>query len=156
MRAREIMEYVLETPQNINPAILKAMIESYGDRVQNELFDYTVDVDIADSVDLLGKKASDLQKDVIIEDGKFYGTLHHVTDYTGFSGNAKEQKGWYVTFHVESDNATSIKVNGVTLDSDGIHILWFDKPKKGKAIVELIGSEGSVTDTFDCSGLKFE
>ncbi len=156
MRVREIMEYVLDTPQNINPTLLKAMIESYGERVQNELFDYTIDVDIEDSVDLLGKKASDLQKDVFIEDGKFYGTLHHVTDYTGFSGAAKEQKGWYVTFHIESDNATSIKVNGVTLDSDGIHILWFDRPKKGKAIVELVGSDGSVFDKLDFSELKFE
>ena len=156
MRIREIMEYVLETPQNINPAILKAMIESYGDRVQNELFDYTVDVDIADSVDLLGKKASDLQKDVFIKDGKFFGTLHYVTGFTGFSGAAEEQKGWYVVFHVESDNATSIKVNGVTLDSDGIHILWFKNPKAGKATVELIDSEGSVKDSLDFSGLKFE
>ncbi len=156
MRVREIMEYVLETPQNINPAILRAMIESYGDRVQDELFDYTIDVDIADSVDLLGKKASDLQKDVFIEDGKFYGTLHHIDDYEGFSGRPEEQKGWYVTFHIESDSASTIKVNGVTLDSDGIFILWFDRPKNSKAKVELIGNEGSVIDKLDFSGLKFE
>ena len=156
MRFRNIMEYIQETPGNTNPAILKQMVDEYVETQGNELAAYTVDADIADSVDLLGKKASDLQKDVIIEDGKFYGTLHYVTDYTGFSGNAKEQKGWYVTFHIESKEATSIKVNGVTLDSDGIHILWFDKPKKGKAVVELIGSEGSVTDTFDFRGLKFE
>ena len=156
MRVREIMEYVLNTPENINPSLLRAMIESYGERVQDELFDYTIDVDIADSVDLLGKKASDLQKDVFIEDGKFYGTLHYVTGYTGFSGAAEEQKGWYVVFHIESDNASSIKVNGVTLDSDGIHILWFNKPKKSKATVELIGNEGSVIDKLDFSGLSFE
>lgn len=156
MRVREIMEYVLDTPQNINPTLLKAMIESYGERVQNELFDYTIDVDIEDSVDLLGKKASDLQKDVVIKDGKFYGTLHRVTGYEGFSGTPEQQKGWYVTFHIESDNASSIKVNGVTLDSDGIFILWFDRPKKGKAIVELVGNDGSVFDKLDFSGLKFE
>lgn len=156
MRFRNIMEYVQETPGNTNPTILKQMVDEYVAAQSNELAAYTIDVDIEDSVDLLGKKASDLQKDVIIEDGKFYGTLHYVTGYTGFSGNPAQQKGWYVVFHIENDNATSIKVNGVTLDSDGIHILWFDRPKKGKAIIELIGAEGSVVDKLDFSGLKFE
>lgn len=102
-----------------------------------------------------GKKASDLQKGVFIDDGKVYGTIKYVKDYTGFSSNPKEQQGYYVALHYESDYADSIKVNGVTLDPDGLHILILKK-FGGKVKVELIKDNEVTVDYIDLSGLKFE
>ena len=123
MRFRNIMEYVQETPDNTNPVILKQMVDEYVATQNNELAAYTIDADIEDSVDLLGKKASDLQEGVFIVDGKVFGTLKYVTEYTGFSGRADEQEGYYLVLHFACEDADSIKVNGVTLDSDGIKMI---------------------------------
>ena len=156
MRAREIYKYIQQTPGNMNPAILKQMLDAYVERQTNELYDYTVDADIDTDVDLLGKTITDFQKGVKIVDGIVYGTIYYVDGYTGFSGLEEEQSGYYVVLHFESDNADTIKVNGVTLDPDGIHILRFkDITKIGKATVELIDGNDMVADTLEFSGLKF-
>ena len=157
MKIREILEYVDETPYNTNSNFLRAMIEKYAADAANPLSAYTVDVDIADSVDLLGKKASDLQESVYIVDGKFYGTLHYVTNYTDFSGLPEEQEGYYVAYHVAYEGADAIKVNGDTLDSDGIMIQRINKlNEKPYATVEIIDGEDSFTEKLDLSGLKYE
>lgn len=157
MKIREILEYVAETPYNINNNFLRAMIEKYAADAANPLSAYTVDVNIADSVDLLGKKASDLQEGVYIVDGKFYGTLHYVTDYTDFSGLPEEQEGYYVVYHVAYEGADAIKVNGATLDSDGIMVQRIKKlNEKPYATVEIIDGEDSFTEKLDLSGLKYE
>lgn len=157
MRMREILEYVAETPFNTNPNFLKSMIQEYAADAANPLSAYTVDVNIADSVDLLGKKASDLQEGVYIVDGKFYGTLHYVTNYTGFSGLPEEQEGHYVVYHVAYEGADTIKVNGVTLDSDGIMVQRIKKlNQKPYATVEIIDGGDSFTEKLDLSGLKYE
>ena len=155
MRFRQIWEYVSETPGNTNPAILKQMVNDYVATQNNTLADYDIDADIADSVDLLGKKASDLQEGVWIDDGKVYGTVKYVTGYTGFSGDPSEQEGYYLVLHFESDTATSIKVNGATLDSDGIFI-GIIKKRDAKAKVELIKNDDTFVDWIDISGLKYE
>lgn len=155
MRFRNIMEYVQETPGNTNPAILKQMVDEYVAAQNNELAAYTIDADIADSVDLLGKKASDLQEGVFIVDGKVFGTLKYVTGYTGFSGRADEQEGYYLALHYECEDADSIKVNGVTLDEDGLHILIMKK-KGGNIKVEVIKDSDSYVDYVNVDALKYE
>ena len=155
MRFRNIMEYIQETPGNINPVVLKQMIDEYVATQNNALSAYTIDADIEDSVDLLGKKASDLQEGVFIVDGKVFGTLKYVTGYTGFSGRADEQEGYYLALHYEYEGADSIKVNGVTLDSDGIHILII-KRKGGKVKVEVSKDEDTFSEYIDISALKYE
>ena len=155
MRFRNIMEYVQETPGNTNPVILKQMVDEYVAAQSNELAAYTIDADIEDSVDLLGKKASDLQEGVFIIDGKVFGTLKYVTGYTGFSGRADEQEGYYLALHYECEGADSIKVNGVTLDSDGLHILIIKK-KGGKVKVEISKDENTYSEYIDISALKYE
>ena len=155
MRFRNIMEYIKETPGNTNPVILKQMVDEYVETQGNELAAYTIDADIKDSVDLLGKKASDLQKGVFIVDGKVFGTLKYVTEYTGFSGRADEQEGYYLALHYECEDADSIKVNGVTLDEDGIHILIIKK-KGGKVRVEVSKDENTFSEYIDISALKYE
>ena len=155
MRFRNIMEYIQETPGNTNPAILKQMVDEYVAAQNNELAAYTIDADIEDSVDLLGKKASDLQKGVFIVDGKVFGTLKYVTGYTGFSGRADEQEGYYLVLHYACEDADSIKVNGVTLDEDGLHILIMKK-KGGNIKVEVIKDSDSYVDYVNVDALKYE
>ena len=155
MRFRNIMEYVQETPGNTNPVILKQMVDEYVATQNNELAAYTIDADIADSVDLLGKKASDLQKGVFIVDGKVFGTLKYVTGYTGFSGRADEQEGYYLALHYECEDADSIKVNGVTHDEDGLHILIMKK-KGGNIKVEVIKDSESYVDYINVDALMYE
>lgn len=149
MRFREIWDYIKETPNNTNPAILKQMVEEYGQTVSNPLSQYTIDLDISDEVDLLGKKISDLQSGVTYNDGEFKGELKYVTGYTGFSGDPEEQEGYYIAFHVAYEGADSIKVNGSTLDEDGIIILRFKNGnnKNSKAIIEITKDSDSFKDT---------
>ena len=155
MRFRNIMEYIQETPGNINPVIFKQMVDEYVATQNNELAAYTIDADIEDSVDLLGKKASDLQEGVFIVDGKVFGTLKYVTGYTGFSGRADEQEGYYLALHYECEGADSIKVNGVTLDEDGLHILIMKK-RGGNIKVEIIKDSDSYVDYVNVDALKYE
>lgn len=149
MRFKQIWDYIKETPNNTNPAILKQMVEEYGQTVSNPLSNYTIDLDISDEVDLLGKKISDLQSGVTYNDGEFKGELKYVTGYTGFSGNPEEQEGYYIAFHVAYEGADSIKVNGSTLDEDGIIILRFKNGnnKNSKANIEIIKDSNSFKDT---------
>ena len=155
MRFRNIMEYIQETPGNTNPAILKQMVDEYVAAQSNELAAYTIDADIEDSVDLLGKKASDLQEGVFIVDGKVFGTLKYVTEYTGFSGRKDEQEGYYLVLHYACDGADSIKVNGVTLDEDGLHILIMKK-KGGNIKVEVTKDSDSYVDYINVDALMYE
>ena len=156
MRFRQIWEYITETPGNTNFSILKRMVDEYVATLSNALATYDIDADIADSVDLLGKKASDLQKDIFINDGKVYGTLKYVTGYEGFSGDPSEQEGYFLALHFDSDAATTIKLNGFTVDpTDGLIILHM-KRKNGNAAVELIGDDDSFIDWISFDGLKYE
>ncbi len=152
MKFRNIWEYIMTTPGNTNKVILKQMIDAYAN---GESMEVTVDADVADSVDLFGKKASDLQEGVWVDDGMVYGTVKYVKGYTGFSSNPKEQQGYYLVLHYECEDADTIKVNGVTLDSDGIHILILKK-FGAKVKIEMIKDEDVVTDWLDLSGLKYE
>ena len=53
--------------------------------------------------DLLGKKAADLQSNIVINDNtmNISGTLKHVTGYTGFSSKVDEQSGNYIALNVD-------------------------------------------------------
>lgn len=118
---------------------------------------------IPDSVDLLGKVASDLQENVVISGRKATGLIHYVTGYTGFSGATEEQQGNYFVFKVVPPTGMTIgthvtvKVNGSTLDSDGIIILRRKAAGKTKIVIT---AEASGYDTvlweLDPSGLTYE
>ena len=126
----------------------------------NPLSKLVVDADISDSVDLLGKVASDLQENIAITGNKVTGTSKYVTGYTGFSGNVSEQSGNYVALHfgvtdLVIGTSVTVKVNGATLDPDGLHIMRFkDNKPSGKFTVEVI-KDGYPTYTkeFDASGV---
>jgi len=123
--------------------IANVISEKEIDIKDNPLAALAMDFDIADSIDLLGKVASDLQEDMLVDvTGKVTGTSKYVTGYTGFSGDPAEQEGNYVAFHISvgelviGTNVT-VKVNNVTMDPDGLHVMIFrDSSKNPKAIVE--------------------
>ncbi len=120
---------------------------------------------MADSVDLFGKVASDLQENINIEDGAITGTSKAVTGYTGFSSNPAEQEGNYIVLHFEDEDGhasylTAELVGGtsgpVKLDEDGLIVFRLNAPaaltdievKAYNADDELMGSK-----SFDISGL---
>ena len=123
--------------------IADVISEKEIDIKDNPLAALAMDFDISDSIDLLGKVASDLQENMIVDaTGKVTGTSKYVTGYTGFSGDPAEQEGNYVAFHISvgelviGTNVT-VKVNNVTLDPDGLFVMIFrDGSKNPKAIVE--------------------
>ena len=116
----------------------------------------TVDSNVADSVDLFGKKASDLQTGVTIGTDSITGTLNYVTDYTGFSSDPAMQEGNYLTIHCEVNDETPITVEVVggvsgprTLDSDGIIVLRIaDKDTQTIRVVS-----GDITKNYSLTGL---
>lgn len=117
--------------------------------------------DISDSVDLLGKVASDLQENVTIFNKKFSGTLHYVEGYTGFSSKVDEQEGNYVAFKVVPPEGMtigtdlSVYLNGTPFDSDGIGIVILKTGKKIVITAEKDGYESRVW-TLDVTGLVKE
>lgn len=128
---------------NGGQTIADVISEKEIDIKDNPLTALAMDFDISDSIDLLGKVASDLQEDMIVDvTRKVTGTSKYVTGYTGFSGDPSEQEGNYVAFHISvgelviGTNVT-VKVNNATLDSDGLFVMIFrDSSKNPKAIVE--------------------
>lgn len=127
-------------------------ISSYADFLAgctDPLAGLAIDFDIADSVDLLGKKASDLQRGVHLVGDVIEGTLIYQTDYTGFSGDPAEQKGCYLAFHcaVPGVEGVTLKVNNTTLDEDGIMILLMGKFKPIIVEASKSGCE-TITKTY--------
>ena len=58
---------------------------------------------ITGNTDLLGKKAADLQSNIVVNNKtmNISGTLKHVTGYTGFSSKVDEQSGNYIALNVD-------------------------------------------------------
>lgn len=130
----------------------------------NPLDTLAMDFDISDSVDLLGKKASDLQEDMSVDaHGKVTGTSKYVTGYTGFSGDPAEQEGNYVAFHISVGDLVigtnvTVKVNNVTMDPDGLHVMIFREGSKNPKAIVKASAEGhkTITKTFDFTNVVKE
>lgn len=107
---------------------------------------------ITDETDLLGKKAADLQSDIVVSDGAISGTLKHVTGYTGFSSKGNEQTGNYLAlkFAAEpSDAEITVELVGDTKgpvkpNEDRIIILRVTSKSQ---TVKVIATKGSKSDT---------
>lgn len=153
--------------------IVEAMGGSKGDRFEdimakkeitvsdNPLAALAMDFDIADSVDLLGKKASDLQTDMAVDgQRKVSGTSKYVTGYTGFSSKTAERKGNYMAFHISvgelviGTNVT-VKANNVTMDPDGLMVIRFKDDIKNGYVYVTASADGhpSVTKIFDLASV---
>lgn len=114
---------------------------------------------------VLGKTVSELQQNVVISDTDISGTLHHVTDYTGFSSNPTDQQGNYLALKFEVDSPdTDVYVNlaggtvgWVKLDEDLLHVLKIaNKDSQTVQVYYQIGEEKSETKTYSLTGLTLE
>lgn len=131
---------------------------------KNNLLSMTIDFDIADTTDLLGKKDYELQEGMKIVNGKVYGTLLYVDDYTGFSGDPTEQVGNFIAIHCSVPDVTGATINFVSRKgtkypvdpSDGLIVLRM-KGTANKLKFE-ISKDGTPTveKEFDISSLKLE
>lgn len=102
-----------------------------------------------EAIDLLGKDCADLQENVSVSNGVISGTLHYVTGYTGFSGNAELQEGNYVALKF-SGAADRVRVkmdpsyaggNWTTLDPDRINIFRVHDNAQKILVEQKVGTE---------------
>lgn len=117
---------------------------------------------MADSVDLFGKVASDLQENIIVGTSAIAGTLKYIADYSSAYGSG-EDSGNYLVLHfdtgsIEGATITIELVGGVhgpqPLDSDGIGIFRVTD-KNSQSIKVVASKEGydTVTKTYSLKGL---
>lgn len=164
MRFMEVIDYVMDTPQNTNPSVLSTMlhdlVETEIAKSTNPLYKVTVSDDIDADEDLFGKTISDIQSPIQVIEDVIYGQSKEI-DYPNFSSKPNEKHGHYIAFHVsQPENITdaTIKVNGVTLDSDGIIVLILDrdgmKPKAAKIEITKDGYDKAEI-VLDLSRIEF-
>lgn len=131
--------------------------------LKDPLFALKVDTDVAADTDLLGKVIGDLQEGVVVRDGRIFGHLKYVTEYTGFSGDPAEQQGYYVVLHATVPGQTGVTIKAqstqgpVTLDEDGILILFVrDKDVQTVTFTAIKDGYASASKTFRLNGLDLE
>lgn len=105
------------------------------------------------ATDVLGKATSDLQAGVEVVGDTISGTLHYLTDYTGFSGKASEQKGNFLAvFTPILDGETIVmELVGGTTDpqtlDDGIIVLRITDAENQS--LKLTATKAGVTKEYN-------
>ena len=119
-----------------------------------------------DTIDCFGKVASDLQTGVYVEGNQIFGTLHHITDYTGFSSLPNEQEGYFLaTKYVPDPTSSDVRVfntNGTLGDKilsrpdlTMISRITDKSTQKLRVYAEKDGVKGEVVE-YDLSNLVLE
>lgn len=111
-----------------------------------------------------GKSVSALQEDVVINDKFIKGTLHYVTGYTGFSGDADKQSGNYLALDfTASDGATTMVelLNGSTghpvdASSDMYCVFRITDKNTQKIRISSTLNSDTVVKTYSLAGLVLE
>lgn len=123
----------------------------------------TVDADLADDENLLGKVPSDLQENIVVGTRAIAGKLKYIADYTSAGYTGDEQSGNFLALHFEVPDVTGVTltvelVNGIhgasTLDPDGLAI--FRITDKNSQTIKVVASKDgydSVTKIFALNGL---
>lgn len=115
-------------------------------------------------MDLLGKKAKELQTGVVVDGETITGTLKYVTGYTGFnSADVSEQSGHYLALKFatapEAEEVTVELVGGVkgpvALDEDMMYVGLITEKINSIRVVATSG-EKTATKEFDIAGLILE
>ena len=123
---------------------------------------------ITGNTDLLGKKASELQSNIVINDTtmSISGTLKHVTGYTGFSSNVDEQSGNYIALNVDPESgfpeSMTVEVkNGTSGPSkitaeDHQVVLKIKDASKQSIIIKATNKGSEVTKEYNFVGLTLQ
>lgn len=116
--------------------------------------------------DVLGKFVEELQSGVTVSGDSISGTLHYVTDYTGFSGDPEEQSGNYLVLHCDmtedpNDVITVELLHGtlgrpVTLDEDHNIVLKIGDTTQQQVRVVGVHEGESIVKTYSLSNLTLE
>ena len=126
---------------------------------ERNLFHVTEPEDPNETV--LGKKVSDIQSNVFVNDGFIQGTLKYVTGYTGYSGDPELQHGHYLVLKFDHTEGSDTKVSliggtsaPVSLDSDMncVFRIANKNSQKVKVVTTLNGIE--VENIYNLSSLK--
>lgn len=116
----------------------------------------SVDANIADTEDLYGKVASDLQEGITITDNAITGTLKLVSGYTGFSEDVSKQSGNYLALHFSAtDDATLSAEYGsetVSLTEDGLIVIRVTDVSVPLVVTATLGNV-TETESYDLTGL---
>lgn len=112
-----------------------------------------------DSIDLFGKKASDLQENIVLDEEASTGTLHYIEDYS--AAFPLEPSGNFIVLKAASDAGVTITAEVVggdgpkTLDEDGICLA---RIAEGDTAVKFVATNaaGSTTLTYDVTGITKE
>lgn len=154
------LENILYGTDNTDPRLpLPDEVYALFAEAANPLSALTVDSLIADTIDLDGKAASDLQTGISVGANAITGTLKYVDDYTGYSTEASEQAGNYLALHctvpgVEDVTITANVSEDKTVDSsNGTVVLRIaDKTAPLTVTASKVGYE-DVVKTYSISGL---
>lgn len=115
-------------------------------------------------MDLLGKKAKELQTGIAVDGETITGTLKYVTGYTGFnSTDVSEQSGHYLALKFatdpEAEEVTVELVGGdkgpVALDEDMMLVGLITEEINSIRVVAKSGDK-TATKEFDIAGLILE
>lgn len=118
--------------------------------------------------DLFGKKAADLQSNIVVNDTamSISGTLKHVTGYTGFSSKVEDQSGNYIALNVETEagfpesmtvevkNGTSVPKN--IQASDRKVVLKIKDTSTQSIIIKATNKGAKVTKEYKLAGLTLQ
>ena len=123
---------------------------------------------ITGNTDLLGKKASELQSNIVINDTtmSISGTLKYVTGYTGFSSKADEQSGNYIALNVDPESgfpeSMTVEVkNGtsgpskITAEDHQVVLKIKDTATQG-IIIKATNNGSEVTKEYNFVGLTLQ
>lgn len=116
--------------------------------------------------DCFGLVPADLQSDIVISGNKITGTLHYVSDFTGFSSLPEEQSGNYLvtSYSPEPPEAdvyvckTSGTVGWKKLTKPALTLVSRITDKNTQKLQVYFEKDGSKSETveYDLSGLTLE
>ena len=118
---------------------------------------------------VLGKEVSTLQTGVTIANGVISGTLPHISDFTGFSGDPELQSGNYLVLSIADIAAAATSVKGGIVpsaigmdlveminDPDRNIVLRVTSTSQVATFVQSDNDGHTLTQEFSCSGLTLE
>lgn len=118
--------------------------------------------------DLLGKKAADLQSNIVVNDNtmNIYGTLKHVTGYTGYSSKVDEQSGNYIALNVDPasgfpESMTVEVKNGTSspsklTEADHHVVLKIEDAATQRIVIKATNKGAEVTKEYKLTGLTLQ